>query len=289
MSTINRVWDTQAGPGFVSWKTPVADQSGGAYPGPGTFGTHTSDYCVESTLVNDQALVLPTQHSLVSPVGTVQALWQFDGDLLDDSSNAISLSHAGTERYSSGIASGTRSGFINGELVTSPQSATSDPIRLTGAMTLECLVFPTQFVSDATSGFVCHFLNSGGGTANNSLYGFRLIQNTNVLDYVHEGAGAVIVNSGVSISPGRWHHLAFTRDSAGTLIRIYVNGHMVHREVVAEAPTDGANSHIQIGQSETPNRRYFGLISSIRITDAEFRPEHILADARAILPSESRP
>lgn len=48
----NRVFDTQetsvfAGGNFVTWVTSEPDPTGAEYPGPGTFGVHTSDYCVE--------------------------------------------------------------------------------------------------------------------------------------------------------------------------------------------------------------------------------------------------
>lgn len=47
---VNRVWDVQAGPGFVRWETiDAADPAGTSYPGPGTFGVDTSDYCIEYT------------------------------------------------------------------------------------------------------------------------------------------------------------------------------------------------------------------------------------------------
>jgi len=43
----NRVWDTMAS-GFVRWGTLNAgDPTGAQYPGPGTFGIHTDDFCVE--------------------------------------------------------------------------------------------------------------------------------------------------------------------------------------------------------------------------------------------------
>lgn len=49
----NRVFDTQdtgvyAAGNFVTWVTTSADPTGAEYPGPGTFGVHTSDYCVEA-------------------------------------------------------------------------------------------------------------------------------------------------------------------------------------------------------------------------------------------------
>lgn len=45
---VNRVWDTQAGPSWVRWETENSpDTLGTSYPGPGTFGVHTSGYMVE--------------------------------------------------------------------------------------------------------------------------------------------------------------------------------------------------------------------------------------------------
>lgn len=46
-TVVNRVWDTVAA-GFVRWVTDNIDSSGTQYPGPGTFGVHTSDYMVET-------------------------------------------------------------------------------------------------------------------------------------------------------------------------------------------------------------------------------------------------
>ena len=44
---VNKTWDTVAGD-WVSWSTVAPDSSGLAYPGPGTFGVHTTDYRVQS-------------------------------------------------------------------------------------------------------------------------------------------------------------------------------------------------------------------------------------------------
>lgn len=46
---VNRVWDAFSGGEFVRWETsPAPDTLGANYPGPGTFGVDTSDYCVET-------------------------------------------------------------------------------------------------------------------------------------------------------------------------------------------------------------------------------------------------
>jgi hypothetical protein len=44
-SVINRVWDTVAG-SFVSWESGEPDTLGVSYPGPGTFGADTADFCI---------------------------------------------------------------------------------------------------------------------------------------------------------------------------------------------------------------------------------------------------
>jgi len=47
VTSTNRVYDTAAS-GFVRWDTTTGpDSAGASYPGPGTFGVDTSDYCVE--------------------------------------------------------------------------------------------------------------------------------------------------------------------------------------------------------------------------------------------------
>lgn len=49
----NRVYDTTAG-SFVIWTSVDSpDSTGTSYPGPGTFGVNTSDYC----LVNIQVAI----------------------------------------------------------------------------------------------------------------------------------------------------------------------------------------------------------------------------------------
>jgi hypothetical protein len=47
---INRVWDTQVigTDKHYSWVTDEADPGGVYYDGPGTYGVHTSEYCVTS-------------------------------------------------------------------------------------------------------------------------------------------------------------------------------------------------------------------------------------------------
>lgn len=44
----NRVYDTVAGR-YVTWETALPDPGGSFYPGPGVYGTNTSQYAVVGT------------------------------------------------------------------------------------------------------------------------------------------------------------------------------------------------------------------------------------------------
>jgi hypothetical protein len=292
MSVLNRVWDTQAGPGFVSWKTTSPDEGGTHYPGPGTFGVHTSDYCVEAE-VGEQGFVRPVPLSLAAPRGTVQGLWHLDGDLLDKSANGIDLTNTGTEWYTPSPVPGVRGTHLGGTGLTSPAGAASDPLRILTNVTMECLIYPHSFVT-ALSGAVAGFGGDAGSTPQNFLYSLNLGQGTNELQYFHQDnvSGAHFVNTRAYLAPGSWYHIAFTKQAGhytgGNLVRVYLNGRLVGRATLA-LPFDGSAARFFVGDAIGIARDYPGSVASVRVIDDVLRPEHILASARATLPASSRP
>jgi hypothetical protein len=46
-TVLQKVWDTVAG-NWVLWETEAIDSDGGSYPGPGTWGVHTSDFRLQN-------------------------------------------------------------------------------------------------------------------------------------------------------------------------------------------------------------------------------------------------
>lgn len=46
---VNRVYDSSISK-FVEWRTLTPDTTGGSYPGPGTWGVHTSGYVVAGSV-----------------------------------------------------------------------------------------------------------------------------------------------------------------------------------------------------------------------------------------------
>lgn len=299
MSVVNRVWDTTAGPAFVSWRSVTPDPDGDLYPGPGTFGVDTSDYAVVQERI-EQDYVRPVNPPLSPPLGAVQGLWLFDGNLNDESPNAITLSVQGglTERYAAAPVPMTE-GFHKQAAGYLEDTSVDSAMQIGGEMTGELMFKPANFVGIGATGNSTYLMlptQTAALATSNIPWGFslsNLAASLNEFEYLHEySTGDPNIErelSGITIVPGRWHHLAFTRDASGTLIRMYVNGLLVRRVTVSNAPAPGANARLRIGDESGGNFRADGTWAWARITDRAFRAEHVMASARATLPPEMRP
>ena len=295
MSIINRVWDAHL-TGTVQWITPSLDKAGSYYPGPGVFSTQTSDFVAEGILENEQSLTVPVAPTLVVPSGSVQGLWLFGGGLTDESLNGITLTASGLTALYTPSSTPGEIGFLKTSTGFLVDNSVDVAMQITGAMTGELMFKPKDIVSTGAGGGVGYMFTisiGGAGPTTNLLWGLLVDITTNELAYYHEyangGASFERVGSGISLTPGQWHHLAFTRDSAGTRIRVYVNGIMTAREIVANAPAGGSVARLLIGDETGGTVRIDGSWAWARITDEEFKPEDMLAIARATLPPDLRP
>ena len=301
MSVLQRVYDTVDG-GFVSWKTLAPDVDGVAYPGSGTFGVQTSDYCV----LKDRRRAGPPPAGslgLYTPKGTVRGMWPLDGDMIDvsPSANDLALSGATVEKYVRAPGSGRAFMILptgtNEDRLETAAGAVNDPIRFNGpsAMTCEMLLRPIGTSPDPDASVV-RFGDETAGSAFHVLWSIGFYGTTggapNELLYFHNtvGGGSALVSSGFIVPPGEWSHVAFTRDAAGTQIRLYVNGYEVASQVVGSPSTDGLSSRLYVGNRVGGGlRRYRGGISSLRVIDDELTAAQVLASARICLPAGRRP
>lgn len=70
---------------------------------------------------------------------------------------------------------------------------------------------------------------ASGGPSNN--YGFTLIIDKDE-QLVGVQQNISMIYTGATIPIGIWTHIAFTRDSSGTIVKAYINGNKVHEQVV---------------------------------------------------------
>ena len=278
MNTINRVWDTVAA-GFVFWVTGEPDPTGAAYPGPGTFGAQTSDYCV----LRDGQQQPPLEGRLHDRNPTPVFLAQLNGNRDATVGGNLTIG-TGTEQYGRGHTSITRAAFFDG--ATDFRSATP-AAALTGDVSYEMIVQPSVYQTVAAILFA--YQTSGETEPTNALWSIALEGGTNRLLYIHEyGPG----NNELSffeevLEPGAWYHLAVTRDATANDVIVYVNGRAVGTFNYTNDATGGGSASVRIG-GVTPNF-FEGYLSTCKVVAGVLTPAQVMRNAKLTLPIAVRP
>lgn len=302
MPVRNRVWDTMNGPGFQYWESEFPDTAGNLYPGPGTFGVDTSDFCVVSEL-DDAGFEEAQLHNLEhGPVG----LWQFDGDLLDSSPTGENLIvGAGTERYGQGAVPGTRAFYFDRDTLVRGSATANVALRILGNVTLEFLMHPLLLDNETFGDHIvgCQGVpDNSAAEADNFLwhFGFSRITGSSGINYptwLWEGPASTfsfVEDTDFAVEPGRWHHVACTRINGGagaTTGRIYLNGTLISEDTTLDEPSGGSTARIKMGDSDSGAGLggFRGLLQSVKVVPAALTDAQILAEARRTLPPSVRP
>ena len=101
----------------------------------------------------------------------------------------------------------------------------SGDFNYTGAMSYACLIFTTGSVPDSSNKHAQLGLCDSNGGGNDARWSLQ-INNTGYLRYAHQNNGSLstaVVDRKVR-EHYKWNHVAFTRDSNGTLAKLYFNG-----------------------------------------------------------------
>jgi hypothetical protein len=238
----NRVWDTQAGPGFVRWDTTDPDPGGASYPGPGTYGVHTSDYCVEYREPASSIATEPCEASHVELVSDVDTIAAFTGH-----GNATDLAgnhvlDGGTPAYiSNGSYEGNLDVFqFNGSnrLFTTNDSAHRIPVATD-------VSFGGFFFVNATGSGVTPFfiLSSNAGAVDPN---YALLLQTGTIKYQSSGG---LYDTGYPHPLNVWFHLAAVSHTNRTDSTVYVNGKAVWNDPATVAGTVTGTQELYIGNA----------------------------------------
>jgi hypothetical protein len=221
----NRVWDTQAGPAFVRWDTvDFEDSTGASYPGPGTWGVHTSDYCV--VYEDEEVVEAPSAIRRDSSVNDhnitthAETFFHVAGDgVWDDQLGNLIMDRPtdGLDLYSPGVAADTVSGFFteNSGFDTYHFSTAGDFDYTAGPgigdFTIACLFRTPPGCTFLTNGYFMTVKNSSAG----GNYGLSIGTGTS-----NRARGVwrtpVILNSANdALDDNNWHHIAMT--ASGTI------------------------------------------------------------------------
>ena len=162
----------------------------------------------------------------------------------------------------------------------------SNDFNYTGSMSYACLIYTTGSIPDSVNKHAQLGLCDSNGAGNDARWSLQ-INNTGYLRYAHQNNGnltTAVVDRKVR-EHYKWNHVAFTRDSNGTGIKIYFNGQQVHSETVGEAPGTQGTAYYCVGDIENfgNTRTNTVVVTSCAIYDQELTANQIKYLARKTL------
>ena len=120
--------------------------------------------------------------------------------------------------------------------------------QYTGAMSFACMFKATSYTHSGISDNYYRIVINGRGGVTDDRFGFYF-NPTGYLYYAHKNALVIysLTLSELHYDLYRWHHLAFTRDSAGTKITVYMDGAQIHQSTLASAAGTTGTTYFNLG------------------------------------------
>ena len=187
--------------------------------------------------VMKENFIINAHDTTFSPTG----LYNFiSGSLLTDSSgNSKTLTEHDAGIDDVDFIPGTAEGLSH---FTYFRNSNTD-FKYTGAMSFCCLFYTTDDEPDSNSNQHYFVKFDGSGAVGAALYALQVSKVGGTLPYeiryFHESQqGEYYISATAALIPTNheWHHLAFTRDSNGTGIKIYLNGAEIASDTLAKTP-----------------------------------------------------
>jgi len=215
-----------------------------------------------------------------SPTG----LYNFvkDSELVDSSGNSKTLTESDAAVDDVDFSFGAAEGLSH----FSYYRNNSGDFNYTGAMSYACLVYTTGSIPDSVNKHAQLGLCDSSGGGNDMRWGLQ-ITSTGFLRYAHQNNGTLstaVVDRKVR-EHYKWNHVAFTRDTNGTAIKIYFNGQQVHSETLGQGPGTQGTGYYCVGDiaSYENTRTNTVVVTSCAIYNQELSANQIKYLARKTL------
>jgi len=185
-----------------------------------------------------------------SPTG----LYNFvkDNELVDSSGNSKNLTQQDAAIDEANYINGEAEGLAHFSFY---RNSNTD-FKYTGAMSFCCLFQTTQTEPDSSNNQHYFVSFDGSGAAGPSMYALQITKIGGTLPYeihyLHESQQGTThrVGTGTNIPNNYdWHHLAFTRDSNGTGVKVYLDGVEIASGTTTKTP----------GEDVAQNSGYFSV------------------------------
>jgi Concanavalin A-like lectin/glucanases superfamily len=168
--------------------------------------------------------------------------------------------------------------YVNQSIQTGGLLRTDSAFQLFGAVSGECVVCPASISALQ----VLMAYGGNGETLDTNFAWYLSISSTGLLEYLHEtGAGTNHFVGGGKVLVGQWLHLAFTRDAAGTGVKLYTNGLQCGAGTTALAPAGATSAQLGVMRSpEAAAGAFTGAAAMVAIYNSELSAAQILALAK---------
>ena len=155
-------------------------------------------------------------------------------------------------------------------------------LAITGALSIAGLAYGGTVGADE---FLVTFAGGANTEPTNALYRVGVLSSNRLQFFTESGPGdnQAVVTANNAYSPDTWFHWAVTRNAAGTLVKIFINGFKVLEQSGLVAPTGGSTSQLWVGSAVAGASPFSGKIATLRIDNIELSEAAILADARRTL------
>lgn len=175
-------------------------------------------------------------------------LWQFtSGSIGTDAVGSFNLTEDATHGAAKEVGGYTPNNQALSDFIYYRNNASD--LEYTGAVSFAIMFKATAYSWGTGTGDNYYRIvvkDRGGGT--DARYDL-LFDPNGYIYYAHKNGGTPysITLSQRHYDLYRWHHLAFTRDSAGTKITIYLDGVQIHQSTLAAAPGTTGTTYFNLG------------------------------------------
>jgi hypothetical protein len=202
--------------------------------------------------------------------------YDFDGVLTEVNGGRTLASSGGTLQYGSAPPEkGGRSYKTNSNYLT--HAAHDQALRLTAALSIS---FWVRFTANPNKVFLS-FSMTGGAEPDNSLFSVTYATAGNFVWTQMNGAASASTDTADPIFPlDEWLHVTYTRPTAATSVKQYINGVLTDTSAAIVAPTGGTVSTLVVGADVARTGVSACQVSKLKIWDAELTAAQVLSNYR---------
>jgi len=201
--------------------------------------------------------------------------WKFNGTTTDEKA-ALAITGLPSHyiRMNGLVGGNTNKCAVNSQATMTAPSA--GVVKFFGALTVSCWLYRGSNTGATAS--ILGMRLPGGGSAFNFPWAFDVTSAGNLRLYHQSGTkiGNEVLST-LAYPVGEWHHVAATRNSAGTTSTLYIDGVQDTQATGLNPPSGGSSQNTLVFMSNGAGTALIGEIAGAMIQNVELTPTQVLS------------